>query len=163
KMSIKVKGLKEVQDKLHKLSHLGGDIEPFLADTGEILRNEIEDSFEKQSSPFGKQWKALKESTKKYKDKKGYSSNVLRKSGDLADKWEIKTTNTSVRVFNALKSKGYVYGLVHQFGTNKAGRGKNTTIPARPFLPISKKGFLKKELKDEIKKDCINYIKDILA
>ncbi|RKV91566.1 MAG: phage morphogenesis protein, partial [Campylobacter sp.] len=52
------------------------------------------------------------------------------------------------------------YGLVHQFGTNKAGRSKNVKIPARPFLPVDRSGNLPGRAKDVVKKVVIKFVED---
>ena len=63
---------------------------------GEMTRTKIEESFEFKKSPFGENWQPLKPSTIKAKKGKG---DILRFSGDLADKWNIEATNTRVGVF----------------------------------------------------------------
>lgn len=115
---------------------------------GEMTRTKIEESFESKKSPFGDDWQPLKASTIKAKKGKG---DILRFSGDLADKWNIEATSSRVGVFgNTVNKDQYTYGAVHQYGTSKAGRNRKTKIPARKFLPIDDNGVIENGLKDEI-------------
>lgn len=114
---------------------------------GEMTRNKIEESFESKKSPFGDDWQPLKPSTIKAKKGKG---DILRFSGDLADKWSVEATSSRVSVYGNAKKDGLAYGAVHQYGTSKAGRNRKTKIPARKFLPIDDSGVIENGLKDEI-------------
>ena len=127
---------------------------------GNILQNEIEASFENESSPFGQKWQALKPSTISQKQKLGKSSNILRWDGNLADKWIVEADDKKVTVSNNTNKNGFAYGLVHQFGTNKGGRSKNVKIPARPFLPVDRSGNLPGRVKDVVKKVVIKFVED---
>ena len=157
---IEVKGLEELQTKLKSMQNIDKKTKPLMQTLGNILQNEIEDSFENESSPFGQKWQALKPSTIRQKQKLGKSSNILRSDGNLADKWIVKADDKKATVSNNIKKNGFAYGLVHQFGTNKAGRSKNVRIAARPFLPVDKNRNLPKDLEDVIKKVVIKFIKD---
>ena len=157
---IEVKGLEELQTKLKSLQNIDKKAKPLMQTLGNILQNEIEASFENESSPFGQKWQALKPSTIRQKQKLGKSSNILRSDGNLADKWIVKADDKKATVSNNIKKNGFAYGLVHQFGTNKAGRSKNVRIAARPFLPVDKNRNLPKDLEDVIKKVVIKFIKD---
>ncbi|MBR8463646.1 phage virion morphogenesis protein [Campylobacter sp. faydin G-24] len=158
---IEIKGLQKVEAKLKVLSDLSTNTKPLMQTLGTILQNEIEDSFENETSPFGQRWKTLSQSTLKNKLKKGKSERILRYDGNLADRWLLKTTNTKASVSNNASHKGFAYGLVHQFGTAKAGRNRNAKISARPFLPVDKSGKLAKDVKREIKAEIISFIKNI--
>lgn len=159
-MSIDVKGLNELSKKLEKLANL--DKKPILNTIGNMVSNNIEKSFENETSPFGQKWAALKPSTAQQKEKSGLSSKILRKSGDLADKWIVSADNKSVSVSNNANKSGFAYGLTHQFGTSSARRNKNVVIPARPFLPVDKNDKLEPNLKEDILNTVSNHIKDIL-
>ena len=125
---------------------------------GNILQNEIEAGFENESSPFGQKWQALKPSTIRQKQKLGKSSNILRLDGNLADKWIVKADDKRATVSNNTNKNGFAYGLVHQFGTNKAGRSKSVKIPARPFLPVDRGGRLPSRTEEVIKRIVINFV-----
>ena len=158
---IEITGLEAVQRKLRGLSELGHNTEPLMHTIGNIIVNSVKDSFEEEKSPFGEKWSALKPSTVAQKKRKGKSDKILRRDGYLADKWVVDATSKKVVVSNNSKHKGFAYGLVHQFGTRKAGRGKSTFIPARPFLPVNKSGKLQRDIQKIIKTEMIKFIKKI--
>ena len=155
---IEVKGLEELQTKLKSLQNIDKKTKPLMQTLGNILQNEIEASFENESSPFGQKWQALKPSTIRQKQKLGKSSNILRWDGNLADKWIVKADDKKATVSNNTNKNGFAYGLVHQFGTNKAGRSKNVRIAARPFLPVDKSGHLPNRTKQAIEDATIEFI-----
>lgn len=157
---IEVKGLEELQTKLKSLQNIDKKTKPLMQTLGNILQNEIEASFENESSPFGQKWQALKPSTIRQKQKLGKSSNILRSDGNLADKWIVKADDKKATVSNNTNKNGFAYGLVHQFGSNKIGRSRNIKIPARAFLPVDKNRNLPKDLEDVVKKVVIKFIKD---
>lgn len=155
---IEVKGLEELQTKLKSLQNIDKKTKPLMQTLGNILQNEIEDSFENESSPFGQKWQALKPSTIKQKQRRGKSLNILRSDGNLADRWIVKADDKKATVSNNTNKNGFAYGLVHQFGTNKAGRSKNVRIAARPFLPVDKSGHLPNRTKQAIEDATIEFI-----
>ena len=155
---IEVKGLEELQTKLKSLQNIEKKTKPLMQTLGNILQNEIEASFENESSPFGQKWQALKPSTIRQKQKLGKSSNILRSDGNLADKWIVKADDKKATVSNNTNKNGFAYGLVHQFGSNKAGRSKNVKIPARPFLPADRGGKLPSKTKEVIKRIVVNFV-----
>ena len=155
---IEVKGLEELQTKLKSLQNIDKKTKPLMQTLGNILQNEIEASFENESSPFGQKWQALKPSTIRQKQNLGKSSNILRSDGNLADKWIVKADNKKATVSNNTNKNGFAYGLVHQFGTNKAGQSKNVRIAARPFLPVDKSGHLPNRTKQAIEDATIEFM-----
>ena len=155
---IEVRGLEELQARLRMLQSWGAKTKPLMRTLGNILRNETEDSFENESSPLGQKWQALKPSTIRQKQKLGKSSNILRSDGNLADKWIVKADDKRATVSNNTNKNGFAYGLVHQFGTNKAGRSKSVKIPARPFLPVNRGGKLPSRTKEVVKRIVINFV-----
>lgn len=155
---IEVKGLEELQTKLKSLQNIDKKTKPLMQTLGNILQNEIEASFENESSPFGQKWQALKPSTIKQKQRRGKSLNILRSDGNLADRWIVKADDKKATVSNNTNKNGFAYGLVHQFGTNKAGRSKNVKIPARPFLPVDRGGKLPSRTKEVVKRIVINFV-----
>lgn len=155
---IEVKGLEELQMKLKSLQNIDKKTKPLMQTLGNILQNKIEDSFENESSPFGQKWQALKPSTIKQKQRRGKSLNILRSDGNLADRWIVKADDKKATVSNNTNKNGFAYGLVHQFGTNKAGRSKNVRILARPFLPVDKSGNLPDKTEEVIKRIVVNFV-----
>ncbi|ERJ25062.1 phage virion morphogenesis protein, putative [Campylobacter concisus UNSWCS] len=155
---IEVKGLEELQTKLKSLQNIEKKTKPLMQTLGNILQNKIEDSFENESSPFGQKWQALKPSTIRQKQRRGKSLNILRSDGNLADRWIVKADDKKATVSNNTNKNGFAYGLVHQFGTNKAGRSKNVRIAARPFLPVDKSGHLPNRTKQAIEDATIEFM-----
>lgn len=158
---IETKGLEAIEAKLKKLQEIGTNTKPLMQTLGNILQNEIEDAFENETSPFGQKWAALKPGTLKQKTKQGKGSKILRSEGYLADRWVTKADNDRASVSNNIKKNGFAYGLTHQFGTNNAF-GRGIKIPARPFLPVSKKGTLPSKTKKAIRGTIIEFIKNII-
>ncbi len=151
-MPIEIKGLDAVSAKLSTLEHLLGNsqLRVKLSTIGNMVKNTIEESFEEEKSPFGEKWKPLKIATVRAKAKRGASSKILRNDGDLADRWLVDVSDKTVEVSNNIKSKGYIYGLVHQYGSKKT--------PARPFLPIKENGDLEPRLLKTIEDYLDNQI-----
>lgn len=158
---IEIKGLEKLQVKLKNLQNLQNRTAPLITQLGEMLKNSIEDSFENEKSPFGERHKPLSQSTLKNKLKNGKSERILRRDGNLADNWVLNTTNTKASVSNNTNFKGFAYGLAHQFGANGAGRSRNIKIQTRPFLPVDKSGKLASDVKREVVKEIITFIKNI--
>ena len=160
---IEIKGLKKLQNKLESLQSIDKKTKPLMQTLGNILQNEIEASFENESSPFGQKWQALKPDTIKQKQRRGKSLNILRSDGNLADRWIVKADDKKATVSNNTNKNGFAYGLVHQFGSTKAGRSKNVKIPARPFLPADRAGKLPNRTEGIIKAKIINFIERIFG
>lgn len=139
-MSIEVQGLESVQKKLKTLEDAlsPSKMHSTLLTVGNMVKNNIEESFENESSPFGQKWAPLKANTARVKARRGASSKILRDEGDLADRWLVGVEDDGVSISNNIQSKGYAYGKAHQFGTKH--------IPARPFLPIDDSGNLEPRL-----------------
>lgn len=173
-MEIEVKGIEEIQKSLKKLEKKTGNLAPTLKAIGEMIRTKIDESFEKEASPFGEKWKPISATTafnyaggKKKAFKKGGRSlkksfikkygahgdkRILVESENLKDSWGVKADNKSVTVESYAKARGFPYGLTHQFGSVKRG------IPARPFLPVDDKG----NLESTLQKDILEKIEDDL-
>ena len=120
--------LKSIQSKL-----TDKNLQYQLNSAGKEIKNVIEESFLLQADPTtGKKWQALKLMTKMKKLRKGGSGNILRDGGNLQDNWEIAQGNNQVHIFNNSKAKGFAYGIVHQFGSEKTEFKLRTSI----FLKI---------------------------
>lgn len=176
-MGVKITGLENIQAKLKRLSETGVDMKPKLNTIGIMIKNSIEESFERETSPFGERWKLLssvsafasvggksKAYTKNFRSQKsgflkkfgaGGSKRLLVEDGNLSSNWVVNTSSNKVVVSNNSSNNGFAYGLTHQFGSNN-GWGRGIKIPARPFLPVDKDGNLQSDLKDEI----LKYLKD---
>ena len=159
-MGVGIKGLQRVQKRLEEIGKFDKNTREMLVKIANVAKNEITLAFENEKSPFGSQWSELEDSTKKQKEKLGYGNKKkLYREGDLTARWVIVPKgNNAVRLVSSARSGlDFAYGLVHQYGTNKAGRKRNTKIKARPFLPIHKE-----KISEPLKKAIQKAKKEIL-
>ena len=108
---IEIKGLEKLQNELESLQSIENKTKPLMQTLGNILQNEIEASFENESSPFGQKWQALKPSTIKQKQRRGKSLNILRLDGNLADRWIVKADDKKATVSNNTNKNGFAYAI----------------------------------------------------
>ncbi len=113
---------------------------------GMVMAGSTERRFDTATDPEGKAWipskKTLKtaasanggkgKKAKKKIAKKDPHNKTLMKSGQLRNTLAVSATPFEVHVGSNLP-----YARIHQLG-GKAGRGRKVTIPARPYLGISK-------------------------
>jgi phage gpG-like protein len=101
----------------------------------------------------------LAESTKKYKARHGETKILQSRDRNLRESTGYHADNDSVIVgVNAYSSKGYPYPIVHQFGTDKAGRNNDVHIEARSFMPITHDGELYDNVKSEVLDILLEYL-----
>ncbi len=110
-----------VVQQLEKISSDLSDAKPLMRKLAETMRFAVDRNFEEEGRP---KWVPLR----------SREGKALRDTGALWD-----SINTAVTKKTAQVGTNEEYAAVHQFGTNKAGRGKNITIPARPFLQLTKR------------------------
>lgn len=168
-MPIEVIGIEEIENKLGALSHTIKDMSTVMKEIGNMVKNDITDSFRNSRSPFGEAWvpnkivsihlshQALgrKNFTKDGVQTKGFQKFANGKkplilSSLLMRSFTYDATNDSVTVgtnWGAGSIKGGA--AIHQFG-GMAGRGRKVKIPARPFMPIDAAGNLEPSLKRAI-------------
>lgn len=142
--------LKEFQKRLDNLAKDFNNPKEILNEIGILTKNKSEESFEKQSSPFGGRWKANAPAT--LIQKRG--NKILTQSGLLRTSLTYKLGNQSVTI-----GTNKEYAPIHQFGGN-AGRDKKVIIPARPFLPINDKGEIPKDFGEELLKILEDTFRD---
>ena len=145
-MKIKiVSDLKQVNRRLEKLKNMHDST--FL--TGKIahdMKKEVALRFRNQEDKDGKAWAELSKNTilrrKRSKKKKG-SAKILQDTGKLRNSISVGNTRTK-----AIVGTNLIYATTHQFGaerrvmTAKSKTGYTffpVTIPARPFMGLSKK------------------------
>lgn len=141
--------IEELQDKLERLSKALENKTPLLRRIANTMQNTIEESFDKQASPFGEKWKP--NAPKTLQKKRG--NKILIQSGLLSQSFTQKVTGSSAQV-GTNKS----YAAIHQFG-GKAGRNKKATIPARPFMPIKSNSEIPKDLGERLENEVVDYLK----
>jgi len=152
KVNIKVTGIEEIEALLEKIAKRGQDFQPALDKAGTFVENIITLSFEDERSPDGEEWSPLADSTLVKKEKAG-NSKKLYDEGTLFESIAHEADSNSLTVGVYADSKGYLYPVVHQFGS------KDGKIPARPFMPIDNDG----ELYGDVKEELIDLLKDFLA
>lgn len=142
-----------------RVAHKIANRKLLLESVGEALVSSTFQRFMDEEDPTGKKWepsqrakptedkrapmrrdakgRLLKGSGKITKGNKG--GKTLQDTGSLRDSIDYATTPDSVMVGSNPDKMGTnkVYAAIHQFG-GKAGRGRKVTIPARPFVGISK-------------------------
>jgi phage virion morphogenesis protein len=150
----------DVLGAIEQLHRKMADLSQPMNDIGKYLMNITEESFDNERSPDGEAWHPLAESTRAYKAKYGGHKILQSKDSNTVGSLNHDATDTSVIVgVNAVSAKGYEYPIAHQFGTDKAGRGRNVKIPARPFFPITHDG----ELIDGAREEVLEIIMEFLG
>jgi len=127
---------KAVRQALADLAARSRDMAPVMRAIARLLRNDAEDAFETQASPFGGAWAPLKPSTLKRRKGGGAGARILQDSGQLA-----ASIGATADASSATLTAGKPYAAIHQFG-GRAGRSKKVAIHARPFLPVTRDGEL---------------------
>ena len=156
-MQIEVIGLKDLNNTLGNIKDKIEDTKPLMISLAHHLEEIVQYSFEKEQTPDGKNWSPIK-----YRKSDQSPDKILQDSGNMLDTLRSKATKTTAIVgFNAV-ANDFQYPLTHQFGTNKAGRKRNVTIEARPFMPIHKDGSLYDGVEDELMEIVENHLNQIV-
>ena len=136
------------------------NISPILHEVSMQLEHTTQESFEKETSPFGDKWTPLSKQTLKHK--KG--SKILTESSILQSSINSRTKLQQTKTSTQGSASGIVsigtnleYAPIHQFG-GKAGRGLKVNIPERPFLPV-KDNEIPNDLKEDIKEAILSHFK----
>ncbi len=132
---------------------------PAMAKVANILDRSVKANFRSQGRP-GK-WEALKPSTAKglvtkTGKRRGYG-HILISSGDMRKSIQAR----SGRDYAEVGAAGVV-PAVHQFGTNRAGRGRSTRIPRRPFIGSTNQAPNEFRLIDQDEKAIVKVIDDFI-
>ena len=142
-IDIQVTGIHEAIAKLQSIANKAKNLAPVHRHIGNILQNAIEESFEREASPFGAKWKPTsvrsihssydkKTHTKKGRQTKAFQryasgKKTLTDKGTLSSSFTVNASRDNVTVGTNLP-----YAAIHQFG-GRAGRKRSVTLPARPF------------------------------
>lgn len=166
-MSIEVIGIDEVHNKFNALQRRIDNMHPIMDEIGNMLINEIDETFEDQGRP---KWVQLSRTTLRL----GYTGmgknrahthkqdgrvtrgferymsdkKILQTSGRLRGSFVRETTDDSVEVGSNL-----LYAAIQHFG-GMAGRGRKVKILSRHILPIDNNGRLKESMRIQI----LNYL-----
>lgn len=140
---ITITGLTEVTKRLGTLQSRMSNLQPVLAEIGNMVANTADESFENQKSPWGEAWTPNADKTiEQYARRKGKGQSDKKRSALAAEK-QILMVDGLLRSSitheadgeSVTVSAGRIYAAIHQFG-GKAGRGRSVTLPARPYMPI---------------------------
>lgn len=148
-MQVRVEGIPDLARRFNALLHVAADRRPTMRRIGAAILFSTQRRFERQRGPDGDRWRPLSEATRLRRlggKRRAYRKSgelraaaarrlglmqILRDTGRLYSSLTWRATNDEARV-----GTNVVYGGIHQFG-GQAGRGRKTTIPARPFLGLS--------------------------
>ena len=132
-MQIELKGLQKINAKLQELEENLVNTRPLVGELTNHLYNLIEESFETQTTPDGKSWSPIKKATHK---NYGLSTDkILYKTGHMRNSlYHYSVIGGGGAVGVNATAKGYMYPLVHQYGSK--------FVEARPFMPIKADGEL---------------------
>jgi len=115
---------------LARVQKATGDLTPLMVSIKQELLAQTEANFEAQGRPS---WPALAGSTIKQREKrKKWPGQILQVSGTLARSIVTESDERSAMMGVGAEVR---HAAIHQFG-GKAGRGRKTEIPARPYLPM---------------------------
>jgi phage virion morphogenesis protein len=120
-----LQGLEEAQAAFTRMIERSQRLRPLMADISEGLLHSTQDRFDAGIGPDGVAWAPSDMSRKKTQKtlvERGYLSGLLRP--DFGDD------------FAGVSTAPLPYAPIHQWG-GQAGRGRKTTIEARPYLGLS--------------------------
>ncbi len=120
--------------RLRALASGGYNLRPMYASIGESMLNSTRQRFEDGKDPEGQPWLPLSAATLKRKKKN--RDRILVESGDLHGLLSYHATNGGVVV-----GSDRPYAAIHQLGGQAGRKSARVTIPARPFLGISRGGW----------------------
>jgi len=128
---IKVKLDSSAVDKmLKRVETLTGNLAPLMVSIRQELLTQTEANFEAGGRP---RWPALAASTIKQREqRRKWPGQILQVSGTLARSLVTESDERSAMVGVGAEVR---HAAIHQLG-GQAGRGRKTTIPARPYLPL---------------------------
>ncbi|MBF0168793.1 MAG: phage virion morphogenesis protein [Alphaproteobacteria bacterium] len=146
-LSIRPQGIEALNAALSQMKRR--DLKPALNDIGMSMVVATQRRFETETDPLGRPWRPLSAVTLAARA----GGRLYIKSGKRLTAKAAKVINSgrilrdSARLYqsitHAVSGQGVeigsnlVYARIHQMG-GQAGRGKKVTIPARPFLGLSK-------------------------
>lgn len=140
-------GLDRVVDRASK--RLAAQRRNLLNAVGETLVSGTLERFENEEDPQGKKWEPSGRAWEQgLKSRRGRKGKTLQDTGRLRSSIDYAVTQDSVLVGSNVE-----YARIHQEG-GKAGRDRKTTIPARPYLGISKKD------REEVEAVMAEYMED---
>lgn len=119
---------RELRQVLRRLARIGGEPGRFLRPIGQQLINSTRERARREVSPDFTPWPEL-EPTYAAQKRGGH---MLREAGNMLGSLTREVEGNTLRV-----GTNRIYAAIHQFG-GQAGRGRKVTMPARPWLGLSR-------------------------
>lgn len=109
-----------------------GNLKPMLDEVGELLTVSTRKRFDTKTAPDGTKWQANSALTQFLK---GHNDPLIGESGALKLQLHYNASRNSLEFGSTME-----YAAMQHFGGKTSPRSKypNTTIPARPFIGLSK-------------------------
>lgn len=120
-LSVKIESI-QMEAMLNELAGRMDDLTPVMQTIGEIIVEQTDTAFETGVAPDGTAWPASGRAL-------ATGGQTLIDTAVLRNSINVLATDNQVEV-----GTNVLYAAIHQLG-GKAGRGKKTVIPSRPFLP----------------------------
>ena len=159
---------RDVMRALNALRSRVRDMTPAMRAAAQVLRSDILERFDAQTSPDGSAWKPLSAASILSRARRhapaGYrkrrAQTVARFAGGAKALLDTGQLRNSIKVLRVSSTEALVgtrlpYAAIHHFG-GKAGRGRKVTIPARPFMGLSRDG--KQEIIDTLRRYLITEL-----
>lgn len=157
-----------VVNALNALRSRVGDMTPAMRAAAQVLRSDILERFDAQNAPDGAPWKPLTTAAILARARRhapaGYrkrrAQTIARFSAGAKALLDTGALRNSIKVLRASSTEAVVgtslsYSAIHHFG-GQAGRGRKVTIPARPFMGLSRDG--KQEIIDTLRRYLITEL-----
>lgn len=133
--------------KLQQIAQASANLRPVMGAVAEVMYAAVDENFARGGRP---RWLGLAASTlRRNPDRRG--GQVLVSNGTLYSSISQYSDDSTAVV--GPKSK---YAAIHQFG-GMAGRGRKTSIPARPYLALQQEDL------DEIEATVSDYLAQVVG
>ena len=144
------------------------DLTPAFREIGKGVKADAQLRFKDSKDPYGVAWKRLSFATLMARARKAGGGKATKRAGTfkkaagrafasakpLLDTGRLRNSIASRLLGNGVEvGTNTVYAAIHQFG-GQAGRGRKTTIPARPYIATKERGLPREY--GEIIRDALN-------
>lgn len=146
-----------VDRMLERLGALGGDLRDPLDAIGDAWLSRVQLGFTTGTDPWGTPWWPLSPNYR--------VGQPLRNDGHLMNSFSYVVAGDEMALgtnYGQLEGGGSI-AAVHQFGTDRAGRSREVSIPARPMLPIAPGESLPPDWREDATEILTNAIHEALA
>ena len=131
-ITIELNGLSNSIDIINSMLRKADNLEPAMADIGEMLLLSHQERNAKQQAPDGTPWAELSQTTQKIKPR--HQTSPLRLNDILLNQLLYQANDSGLEF-----GSNMIYAAMHQFGGTTAPNSMipNKEIPARPFIGLS--------------------------